>query len=166
MKPYNYIVILVGVCGTGKSVVGQNVARKLKVPFFDADKLFVSEELPEGKLPQEVDLKEWLMALKELIVKQSTKKGCVISCSVLKKEHRKALTDSVNHQLDWIFMKGSYENAVHNIEQIGGPERLAAMLKSDFETLEAPKKALTIDMNCSEQEMVDTILKYMARKYW
>jgi len=165
VKNYNYIVILVGVCGTGKSVIGSKVAQRLEVPFFDADKLPVLRELPEDKLPRDVDLENWLGALEELIVKQSNDKGCVISCSVLKKEHRRRLTANVAVPLDWVFMNDSYENAVQRVENQGNTDRPASLLKSDFEMLEVPKRALTIDMTYSEQEIINTILKYLARKY-
>ena len=62
-------------------------------------------------------------------------------------------------------MKGSYEDAVQRIES-EVHKRPVPFLKSDFETLEAPKRALTIDMSYSEEQMVDTILKYIERKYW
>ena len=165
MRKNNYIVILVGVCGTGKSALGQNIAQKLDVPFFDADKLGASAEQIENRLPQEIDLEKWLTSVEELIIGQSNKKGCVISCSLLKKEQRKLLTANIDHQLDWVFMNNSFENVAQRVEQIGGNERTVSLLKSDFETLESPKRALTIDMTNTEQEIVDTILKYLARKY-
>lgn len=81
MKNTNHIIMLVGVCGTGKSVIGSKLAQRLEVPFCDVDKLFASKELPEGTLPQDVDLEKWLISVEELIKIQSTQKGCVISCS-------------------------------------------------------------------------------------
>ena len=68
MEKYKYIVILVGVCGTGKRAVGEKVAQRLDVPFFDADKPTFSEDLPEGSLPQEVNMEKWLNAIKNLIL--------------------------------------------------------------------------------------------------
>ncbi len=165
MENRNHLVILVGVCGTGKSAVAQKVAQRMEVPFFDADQLPASKDLPAGKLPQDAELEKWLISIKELILEHATRKGCVISCSILKKEHRKSLTAAIGHQLDWVFMNDSYENAAHRAEKIEGQNRPASLLKSDFETLEIPKRALTIDMTYSEQEIVDTILKYLARKY-
>ena len=165
MIDHNFTVILVGVCGTGKSTVGQKLAQRLEVPFFDAEKLPTFKELSVDKLQQDLNLEKWLISIKELIVAQSTQKGCVISCSVLKKEHRKMLAANINPQLDWVFMNGSYEYVVQRIEQDGSHHRPPSLLKSDFETLEIPKRALTIDITYSEQEIVDTILKYLARKY-
>jgi 6-phosphogluconate dehydrogenase/gluconokinase len=106
-----------------------------------------------------------MVSLEELIAAHSSQKGCVISCSVLKREHRKKLASHIDHEMDWVFMKGYFDKAVHRVEQNGGQNRPASSLKSDFESLEIPKMALTIDMNNSEQEMVDIILKYLALKY-
>lgn len=165
MENHNYVVILVGVCGTGKSSIGEQVAKRLEVPFFDVDKLSVSDKVPEGSLPQEVHLKSWLTSVEELIATQSTRKGCVISCSILKKEHRKTLTSNIDHPLDWVFMKSSYQYVAQRVEEQGDRDRPASLIKADFETLEIPKRALTVDMDASESEITDTILKYLARKY-
>lgn len=105
------------------------------------------------------------MSIKEIILAESAKKGCVISCSVLKKEHRLLIADQVEHELDWVFMNGSYEHVVQRAEQTENHDRPAAMIKSDFEALEIPKRALTIDIASPEPENIDTILKYLARKY-
>lgn len=166
MANSNYIVILVGVCGTGKSVVGQKIAQRLQVPFFDVDRPFISNDIPDGDLPQDIDLEKWLTSVEELIVRESTRKGCVVSCSILKKEHRQRLTANIDHPLDWVFMNDTFENAAQRLKTNSTSERPVSALKSDFETLEIPKWALTIDMTYSEEEIVDTILKYMARKYW
>ena len=129
MKDHNYIVILVGVCGTGKSPVGQKLAHRLDVPFVDADKLPASKELPEGTSPQDVNLEKWLLSIKELIVSQSTQKGCVISCSVLKREHRKELAANIDYELDWVYMDGSYDKVAQRVEQIEGHDRPTSLLK-------------------------------------
>ena len=165
MKNSNHSVILVGVCGTGKSVVGKKVAQRLGVPFYDVDTLHTSENAPEGTLPRDIDIEKWLTSVEELIETQLNSRGCVISCSLLRKEHRNRLTASIDHELDWVFMSDTYENVVQRLEENGSHDRPALTLKSDFETLEVPKRALTINMGGSEQETVDTILKYLARKY-
>ena len=165
MASSNHIVILVGVCGTGKSSVGLKVAQRLEVPFFDVDKLYPSENTPEGTLPQDMDLEAWLTSVEELIDAELNRKGCVVSCSILKKEHRKRLTSKIDHELDWVFMNDTYENVAQRLEKNSSHGRPVSVLKSDFETLEVPKRALTVDMSYSEQETVDTILKYLARKY-
>jgi len=165
MKNTNHIVILVGICGTGKSIVAQKLSQRLDLPYFNVDSLFMPRDWPQGTLPQEVDLENWLTAVEGLIEKETTRKGCVISCSILKKEHRIRLTNTINHQLDWIFMNDTYQNVAQRLEKQGTLERPVSAVKSDFETLEVPKRALTIDMSYSQQETVDTILKYLARKY-
>lgn len=165
MENDNPIVILVGVCGTGKGAVGQQLAKRLQVPFFDMDKFNNSKDQPKVKLPQNINMDKWLTCIEELILTQSSQRGCVLSCSILKKEHRKRLTTNSSHPLDWVFMNDSFENVAQRIKKIELPGRPMSLLRSDFDILEPPKRALTIDMTYSEQEIVDTILKYLARKY-
>lgn len=165
MKKHTYVVILVGVCGTGKSAIGKKVADRLEAPFFDADKLLSAEERAEPKLLQGKDLSGWLTAITELIAGQADVKGCVVSCSVLRKEDRKMLASNLDREVDWVFMNGSYAHVAERLEQVEGHDRPVSLLKSDFEALEVPKRALTIDMTYSEQEIVDIILEYLARKY-
>ncbi|QCW99905.1 hypothetical protein FGM00_07250 [Aggregatimonas sangjinii] len=165
MENKNFIVILVGVCGTEKSAIGKRVAEKLGVPFFDADKLFSSEERPNAMLLQNGKLEKWLQAIEEFVRVQSIQRGCVVSCSILKKAHRKRLTANIDCELDWVFMNDSYENVANRFEKLGNDAVARTALQSDFEILEAPKKALTIDMSYSDEEILTIILKYMARKY-
>ncbi|SNR27316.1 gluconokinase [Maribacter sedimenticola] len=160
MKNTNHIVVLVGVCGIGKTTIGAQLAKELDVPFYDVDKLPYAEVSEKS-----VDIHKWLSEVQGLILKHVSQKGCVLSCSILKKEHRKTLTATIDYPLDWVFMNDSFENASRRVEVIQEHNRPVSLLKSDFETLEVPKRALTVDMDNTEQVIVDTILKYLARKY-
>ncbi|MBU2974092.1 shikimate kinase [Zobellia sp. B3R18] len=162
-KKENFIVILVGLCGTGKSIAGQKVAQKLEIPFFDAD-VVLHPELQEDKKNNNTNSK-WLSAITNLIEEEFSKKGCVVSCSILKKEQRLQLSENLGHEIDWIFMSGTYEAINQHLETSGTQRQTKSSLESDFQLLEIPKRALTVDISFSEQEIVDTILKYLARKY-
>lgn len=165
MRNSNHIVILVGVCGTGKSAVGLKVAQKLEVPFYDVDTLLANKNVAEDSPDQNLLIGEWLASVEKLIATQMTDKGCVISCSILKKEYRKRLSANIDFELDWVFMNDTYENVTQRLEKNGTYDRTVSGLKSDFQTLEIPKRALTVAMDNTQQEIVDTILKYLARKY-
>ncbi|WP_289061728.1 shikimate kinase [uncultured Zobellia sp.] len=162
-KKENFIVILVGLCGTGKSIAGQKVAQKLEIPFFDAD-VVLHPESQEDKKNNNTNSK-WLSAITNLIKEEFSKKGCVVSCSILKKEQRLQLSENLGHEIDWIFMSGTYEAINQRLETSGTQRQTESSLESDFQLLEIPKQALTVDISFSEQEIVDTILKYLARKY-
>lgn len=164
MKKNNHIVVLVGVCGTGKSVIGEKVAKRLEVPFFDADILF-KEELLESKKDGDSISNKWLTAITDLIDKEFYKKGCVVSCSILKKEQRLLLAKNIGHEIDWVFMRGTYEEVNQRLEKGLTQPLTESSLESDFQVLEIPKRALAVDISSTPQEMVDTILKYLARKY-
>ncbi|MGS0524907.1 shikimate kinase [Zobellia nedashkovskayae] len=159
-----FTVVLVGVCGTGKSVVGEKVAKKLDIPFFDADALF-SEQLVADKENTNTESNTWLSAITSLVSEQNTKDGCVVSCSILKKEQRLQLAKNLDLNIDWVFMNGTYDEVNQRIDKGHAKHQTESSLESDFELLEIPKRALTIDITHSEQDIVDTILKYLARKY-
>ncbi|WP_276167832.1 shikimate kinase [Zobellia alginiliquefaciens] len=163
-KKENFVIVLVGVCGTGKSIVGDKVARKLDIPFFDADALF-NEQLASDKKNRTDDSSTWLSAITNLIQEEFTKKGCVVSCSILKKEQRLQLAENLDLNIDWVFMRGTYEKVNERLEKEHEPHQTLSSLQSDFESLEIPKRALTVDITNTDQEIVDTILKYLARKY-
>ncbi|WP_405383081.1 shikimate kinase [Maribacter sp. LLG6340-A2] len=165
MENKNHTIVLVGVCGTGKSTIGQKVSEHLGIPFFDVDTLFTPSESSNSSLPQEIDLDKWLNSVEDLIKTEANKKGCVISCSILKKKQRLRLTENCNHKIDWVFMNDTYENVAQRLDNNNDHDRPISVVKSDFETLEIPKRALTIDMSYPQQETVSTILKYLARKY-
>ncbi|MUH34753.1 hypothetical protein D9O36_02765 [Zobellia amurskyensis] len=159
-----FIVILVGVCGSGKSVVGEKVAQKLNIPFYDADAVF-SEQLISDKQNTNAESSTWLPAITALIKEEFLKNGCVVSCSILKKEQRLQLAQDLDLPIDWVFMKGTYDEINQRLDKGLSQHQTESSLESDFQLLEIPKRALTVDISYSEQEMVDTILKYLARKY-
>ncbi|MBT2162275.1 shikimate kinase [Zobellia barbeyronii] len=163
-KKDNFIVVLVGVCGTGKSVVGEKVAKKLDIPFFDADALF-NEQLIADKENTNTESNTWLPAITSLISEQFNKDGCVVSCSILKKEQRLELAKNLDLNIDWVFMNGTYDEVNQRLDKGHSNNQTESSLESDFELLEIPKRALTVDITHPEQEIVDTILKYLARKY-
>jgi len=161
-KKDKFTVVLVGVCGTGKSVTGQKVAKKLGLPFYDADAKF-SEQLAADKENAQSD--QWLPAITNLISKEYTKDGCVVSCSILKKEQRLLLARNLDLNIDWVFMSGTYDDVNQRLDKGLSKNQTGASLESDFQSLEIPKRALTVDIRNTEEETVDTILKYLARKY-
>lgn len=154
------VIILVGICGTGKSPIGRKVANRLEIPFYDAD------FLKDFDKTEEKNSEDWLNSIQELIETSLESEGCVIACSLLKKEQRLQLNDELKIDIDWVFLHGSYNEIHRKLSEGESERRTETELKKDYEQLEIPKRALTIDVGNSEEESVDTILKYLARKYY
>ena len=150
-----------GVAGSGKTTIGSLLARELGWNFFDADD-FHSEsnraKMSQGIALTDEDRAGWLMSLKELIaqnIKQNT--PAVLACSALKNSYRDML--KVNERVKFIYLQGTYEQIKKRLTDRTGHFMSAGMLDSQFQTLEEPQNALTIDIAHTPEEIISTIRK-------
>ena len=85
----NRVIYIMGVSGVGKSTIGNLLAAALKIPHFDGDDYHPQKnikKMADGIPLNDNDRHDWLLKLNELSKKQQKKKGCIISCSALKKK--------------------------------------------------------------------------------
>jgi 6-phosphogluconate dehydrogenase len=153
------VIFIMGVSGSGKTSIGQLLANELSVPFMDADDYHpVSniEKMRQGIPLQDSDRIPWLGELHK-IAKSHIGTGCVIACSALKEAYRQQLEQSIASNVAWIYLKGSYEEIFQRIKNRQGHFMGAEMLKSQFDTLEAPQNAIAINISDSPAVIVQKI---------
>jgi carbohydrate kinase (thermoresistant glucokinase family) len=156
----NRIIYIMGVSGSGKTTVGNLLAQKIHLPFFDADDLHPQanrEKMRSGQALNDEDRKEWLQNIHELAVEQVQLNGAVIACSALKERYRSVLNDSIEHPL-WIFLQGSYEMIFERMNNRQGHYMPASLLRSQFDNLEIPNDAVTISIEKTPEEIVELIM--------
>ena len=161
MKPRFFIVM--GVSGTGKTSVGKSLAEHLGWDFYDADDFHPPGNIAKmaGGIPlNDSDRIPWLAALHDLISSNlKHNEPGVLACSALKERYRQQLMDG-NEGVKLVYLKGTYDliwsRMIVRKDHFMKPE----MLKTQFETLEEPTNALTIDISSSVDEIVQAILKY------
>ena len=149
-----------GVSGSGKTSVGQLLAKKLAVPFFDADDHHPPsniEKMSVGIPLNDDDRKPWLDNLHKIAVTH-VDSGCVITCSALKAVYRKRLIQSIESNVVWVYLKGNYDLIFERMKKRANHFMSAEMLKSQFETLEEPKNSINIDIEDSLEVIVQKIL--------
>ncbi|WP_117233886.1 gluconokinase [Vibrio maerlii] len=131
-------VLVMGVSGCGKTTVGQLVAEKLGIPFFDGDDFHPQEnidKMTQGIPLDDADRHGWLLKLNEQFITHSP---CVIACSALKPAYRDLLKIN-NERLDVLYLKGDYQTILHRLEARSGHYfKGEAMLKSQYDTLVEP----------------------------
>jgi len=156
------IVILFGVSGAGKTTLGRPLAQNLGWKFYEADDFHSPaniDKMQNGVPLSEQDRWPWLHSLRGLIEQSLTaKENAVLACSALRKAYRQYLC--VNEQVQFVYLRGSYELIASQIRQRHGHFMDPALLKSQFETLEEPETTdgmLTVDLGRSPQELVDEI---------
>lgn len=150
-----------GVAGSGKTTIGSLLANELGWTFYDADD-FHSEsnrtKMSRGIALTDEDRASWLLSLKNLIVQniqQNTQ--TILACSALKNSYRKTL--EVNGYVKFIHLHGTYEQIKARLVNRTGHFMSAGMLDSQFQTLEEPQNALTIDISNTPEDIISIIRK-------
>lgn len=155
--------IIMGVSGCGKTNVGQSLAAQLSWDFYDADDFHPPEnvaKMAEGIPLNDSDRAPWLAALHDLISSSLKKdRPGVLACSALKERYRQQLLkDNMDVQL--VYLKGSYDLIWSRMSARKDHYMKPQMLQSQFETLEEPQNALTIEISIPVEEIVREILKH------
>ncbi len=155
------IYIIMGVSGSGKTTIGQQLSYLLNYSFYDADDFHSPENLEkmsQGIPLNDQDRQPWLISISHLIQNlQQHKQPAIIACSSLKNSYREFLHNN-NPNLIWIYLKGSFDEILERLEKRKQHFMKSELLKSQFETLEEPENALVIDISLTPEEIINQIL--------
>ncbi len=141
MKKSCNIFYIMGVSGCGKSTIGNLLAKKLDLPFFDGDDFHSTEnvtKMASGIPLTDEDRIGWLEVLKLAI--ENLSNGAIIGCSALKNSYRNLLARNIEKSVAWIFLDGSYEEIMSRMEDRKDHFMPPTLLKSQFGSLEIPEK--------------------------
>lgn len=154
------IYFIMGVSGCGKSTIGSILAKELKIPFYDGDDYHTKsnvKKMASGQPLTDKDRMGWLLKLNELALTRR-EEGAIIGCSALKESYRRILDANLQENARWIYLSGSFEDVMNRLHQRKGHFMPAELLKSQFETLEIPQKAIKVSINMPPEEIVNRIL--------
>lgn len=156
------ILVLFGVSGAGKTVVGQALAQDLGWEFYDGDDFHPPsniEKLRGGVALTDEDRAPWLEKLRALISEIAVaRKNAVLACSALKKQYRDALR--VSEEVKFVFLRGSPELIAGRLRERRGHFMKSDLLRSQFSDLEEPQaseQVLTVDITKSPTDLVREI---------
>ncbi|MDC1028748.1 gluconokinase [Schleiferiaceae bacterium] len=158
----NRVVFIIGVSGSGKTHIGKNLADEVDIKFIDADDQHSEQNIEKMKSGMPLTDKEripWLLKLNQL-ARAHSNEGCVISCSALKQSYRNLLAEGIEHQVNWVYLKGDYDIIYDRMKTRIGHFMKPKMLLSQFETLEEPVDSIEIDISKSPE----SIIKYLKKE--
>ena len=154
-------LILMGVSGSGKTAVGELLSQKLGWPFFDGDDFHPKENVAKmaaGIPLDDQDRIPWLLILHDLIAEHlADEKSILLACSALKQTYRDLLLDGNPNTL-FIHLKGEFGLIMGRMQARAGHYMKPEMLKSQFETLEEPADALTVDIGQNLDRITEEII--------
>lgn len=154
------IFYVMGVSGSGKTTVGRLLAEKLHIPFLDGDDFHPKaniEKMEAGIPLTDSDRFGWLQILHDQAIKHLDT-GAVIACSALKKSYRDILKAGIGQKTTVIYLKGSYAEIADRMRHRHGHFMPTALLQSQFDDLEEPIHAFTLDISDTPENLVQAII--------
>ena len=150
-----------GVSGSGKSTVGAALARRLGVPFVDADTLHPPANIAKMTAGEPLDDKDrypWLENVGEWLA--GHRDGGVVSCSALKRKYRDQLRAHCP-RVEFLHLNGSPELIGGRLAARSGHFMPAALLRSQFDALQplgVDEAGVTVDVGQGVDAIVDAIV--------
>ena len=136
------LYVIMGVAGSGKTTIGAKLARALDVAFVEGDDLHPAENVRRmaAAIPlTDDDRRPWLLAIAaRLRESERAGAGLVVSSSALKRSYRDLLRSEAQADVQLVYLKGSPELIAERMAQRRGHFMPAALLESQFATLEEP----------------------------
>ncbi|MFQ5553638.1 MAG: gluconokinase [Thermoplasmata archaeon] len=164
--PHNVrIVILMGVAGSGKTTIGQLLAKDLNWGFYDGDDFHPKanvDKMSQGIALSDEERDAWLATLDGVIQHLiSGARSAVIACSALKQRYRDRLAANRN-EVVFVYLKGGYDLTHERLLSRKSHFMKADLLASQFDTLEEPEGVPSIDIAQELDIIVDQIKRALG----
>lgn len=147
METRSCAFIVMGVAGAGKSTVAAGLARHFGAAFLEGDDFHPAanvEKMTRGEPLTDADRRPWIDALAAAIAAAPI--GLVFaSCSALTPSVRTRLSAGAGRPVEFLLLDAPEETIQRRLEQRRHHFMKPHMLRSQFDTLKRPERALVVD---------------------
>jgi gluconokinase len=161
-------IVVMGVAGCGKSLVGARLAAQLALPLVEGDDFHPSgniEKMRQGVPLTDVDRAEWLQQLCDALRAQPA--GAVLTCSALKRSYRNTLRGAMP-QLRFVHLALTEHQALERVASRTDHFYPPSLVASQFEALEDPAAepgVLVADATAHVDRVVDGAARWASRPF-
>jgi carbohydrate kinase (thermoresistant glucokinase family) len=149
------IIVIMGVCSCGKTLIGKMVAEQMGLSFYDADDYHAArsvEKMSLGIALDDNDRIPWLQRMAEEMPRWERNGGAVLACSALKEAYRKILESACD--VRFVYLKGPKELIIERMRARKDHYMPVSLVDSQFATLEEPAYAVVADATKKPHEIV------------
>ncbi len=163
------IIIIMGVCGCGKTTVGGTLAHRLGIPFIEGDDLHPQanrDKMASSQPLTDDDRWPWLDAIVDKLKHHRQRNDdVVVSCSALKRAYRDRLR-CAGPDTAFIHLTGSKAVLRSRLDARRDHFMPPGLLDSQYAALEPPEReenVLTVDTTNNQETIVNCILENLRR---
>jgi carbohydrate kinase (thermoresistant glucokinase family) len=162
------ILVIMGVSGSGKSTIAEELSARLGWPFEEGDSLHPESNVVKmhaGIPIKDADRLPWLERVAAWIDGQRAKKQPgIVTCSGLKRSYRQIIIGD-RPEVRLVYLRGSRDSIAEHLEGRHGHFMPASLLRSQIDTLEEPDPSedpLTAEAGASAAQVADEIIRLLG----
>ena len=156
-----FVVVVMGVAGSGKTTIGSALAAAMGASFVDADALHPQANIAKmhaGVPLDDADRAPWLERVRA-VIEEALIKGSrlVVACSALRDRYRHALARD-KEPIAFVLLDAPKSVLAARLAARSGHFFDPSLLDSQLETLERPEGAVVVDATQPVEEVATRIL--------
>ncbi len=163
------LYVIMGVSGSGKSLIGAALARALDIEFVEGDDLHPPDKvrrMAAGVPLTDDDRHDWLHAIAARLHEAKHRgRGLVVSCSALKRRYRDLLRSVGAVDVRFVYLAGSRAILAERMAQRRGHFMPPSLLDSQLGILEEPspdERAWVCDISAAPEAIVADLVTRSA----
>ncbi len=160
-------IVVMGVCGCGKTTFGAELAARLGAEFIEGDRLHPQvnvDKMSRGEPLDDADRIPWLQAIvaraNELT---AAGESVVIACSALKRSYRDLLRGA-GAAVEFVHLAGPIETVLERVGARRDHFMPASLVESQFATLEATDGESDVTELDLARDLPDNLERYLAAR--
>lgn len=153
-------IVVMGVSGSGKTSVGEGLAKRLGLRFRDADEFHPPANIAKmsaGIPLTDADREPWLDAIGKALAQSDGR--LIVACSALRRSYRDRLLKTARRPVVFLWLDGSQETIAARMAERRHHFMPPSLLGSQFATLEPPdpdEPAVRVSIEPPLEQVVDT----------
>jgi ribose 5-phosphate isomerase A len=162
------VLVVMGVSGSGKTTVAEELAARLGWAFQEGDELHPAANVAKmraGIALTDEDRAPWLDRVAAWIDRQRAgRQPGIITCSALRKTYRQRIVGD-RPEVRLVYLRGGHDLVAKHLAGRAGHFMPGSLLQSQIDTLEEPEAdedPLTIDVDRAADQIADEIIRLLG----